>query len=304
MLAGLEEAFPECTVNAIRTLMWKAIDYAGVFPPAALPVADAVRNYARYMGSADAWALGTFVLPLDRLEEFDAAAAGLGLERRIDLSAILPGPDFDPEPLRRALAFGSVVNAQVPVREPANVTAVAALTAPGIDIYFEAPATGTQLDLLTVIANEGERAKLRTGGTRHGSIPAPVDVVKFLRECRQARVGFKMTAGLHHAVRGIHPLTNEKDPPLELMHGFLNILLAAALVFTGGTDDDALRTIEEESAAAFRFTEDAAEWHNHRIAREELRFVREEFATSFGSCSFEEPLADLRSFGFLQAAAA
>ena len=110
-------------MNAIRTLLWKAIDYAGVFPPAGLPMADAVRNYARYMGSADVWALGTFVLPLERLQEFDAAAAGLGLERRIDVSVVLPGPDFDADLLRKGLGFGTVVNAEVPIQERASVGA-------------------------------------------------------------------------------------------------------------------------------------------------------------------------------------
>ena len=95
-------------MNAVRALLAGAIDYAGLFPPASLQMADAVRNYSRYQSAPDAWALGNFVLPLDRLREFDAAAAGLGLERRVMLSAVLPSAEFDRTALGAALAFGYV----------------------------------------------------------------------------------------------------------------------------------------------------------------------------------------------------
>ena len=45
-------------MSAIRTLMMGLVDYAGLFPPAALPMADAVKNYAEYLKGPDVWALG------------------------------------------------------------------------------------------------------------------------------------------------------------------------------------------------------------------------------------------------------
>jgi len=80
------------------------------------------------------------------------------------------------------------------------------------------------------------------------------------------------------------------------MHGFVNLFLGAALVWRG---QGPLPTLEEQSAAAFRFGDEAVEWHGHRVSAEELREVREQFAISFGSCSFEEPVADLRALGWL-----
>ncbi len=50
--------------DALRPLLSGLIDYAGLFPPAAVSMADAVANYAAYRTSADAWALGRFVLPV------------------------------------------------------------------------------------------------------------------------------------------------------------------------------------------------------------------------------------------------
>ena len=46
---------------AFRTLLRGAIDYAGLFPPAQLSMAEAVANHADYLASGDAWALGRFV---------------------------------------------------------------------------------------------------------------------------------------------------------------------------------------------------------------------------------------------------
>lgn len=295
MLAGFEESLPGAGMSAIRTLMTQAIDYAGLFPPASLGMADAVRNYARYASGPDAWALGNFVLPLASLREFEAAAAGLGLERRIPLTVILPGVEFDVDAVKTGLSFGIVRSAEVRVDEPAQVGAVASLAAPGVDSYFEIPARHDWMDVLAAIAEEGERAKVRTGGVERGSIPSPLDVVNFMAECARARVAFKATAGLHHALRGEHALTYEADAPTETMHGFLNVLLAAALVFAGGDDGAALRTVEETRADAFRFSEDAVAWDGKRLSLDDLRYAREQFVISFGSCSFDEPLADLRA---------
>src|SRR5581483_1252946 len=121
-------------MNAVRALMAGAIDYAGLFAPASLPMADAVRNYARYQTGPHAWALGNFVVPLDRLKEFDSSAAGLGLERRITLTVVLPSPDLDSGRLT-GLAFGYVASLEVRVSEPEQVGEVAALAPPGVTNY-------------------------------------------------------------------------------------------------------------------------------------------------------------------------
>src|SRR5215216_2608933 len=63
---------------ALRVLLQDAIDYAGLFPPAQLDMSGAVAEYASYLGSVDAWALGRFVAPVARLDELVAAAVSLG----------------------------------------------------------------------------------------------------------------------------------------------------------------------------------------------------------------------------------
>jgi hypothetical protein len=83
------------------------------------------------------------------------------------------------------------------------------------------------------------------------------------------------------------------------MHGFLNLLVAAAFAFEGGDEQTVVGALEETSASAFRFSDNAVEWHGLAVATEGLKRVREQFAISFGSCSFEEPLADLRALGLI-----
>ena len=72
------------------------VDYAGLFPPATLSMAEAVANYASYHRGPESWALGRFVVPAGRLREFgDAAAQHLG-----------SGPQARPWRLSALLASG------------------------------------------------------------------------------------------------------------------------------------------------------------------------------------------------------
>src|SRR5437868_11383740 len=57
--------------SPVRALLSASVDYAGLFPPAELPLQAALSNHAEYVRSKDAWMLGAFVLPIAK---FSAAA--------------------------------------------------------------------------------------------------------------------------------------------------------------------------------------------------------------------------------------
>src|SRR5579862_3638410 len=59
----------------IRTLLTELIDYAGLFPPAGLDMAAAVRNYASWLSGDYSWMLGRFIVPAARVDEFERAAS-------------------------------------------------------------------------------------------------------------------------------------------------------------------------------------------------------------------------------------
>src|SRR5436309_1541360 len=63
------ESPPSMSHASLTALMTGLVDYAGLFPPAQLSMADAAANYLQYRASGDAWMLGRFVCPAPRLGE-------------------------------------------------------------------------------------------------------------------------------------------------------------------------------------------------------------------------------------------
>ena len=61
--------------SALGELLTNLVDYAGLFPPAALPMRDAVLSYDEYRRGSTAWALGRFVVTVARLAEFEGEFA-------------------------------------------------------------------------------------------------------------------------------------------------------------------------------------------------------------------------------------
>lgn len=62
------------TLPSLYTFLEGLIDYAGLFPPAGLPLPDALDNYSRYRQQAENWMLDRFIIPAGRLPELDAHA--------------------------------------------------------------------------------------------------------------------------------------------------------------------------------------------------------------------------------------
>jgi hypothetical protein len=159
--------------------------------------------------------------------------------------------------------------------------------------YFEIPIRGDVSPLVNAIARAGARAKVRTGGVTPGSIPPAREIIDFIAACRRERVPFKATAGLHHPIRGSYRLTYERDSPVESMYGFVNVFVASALIYAGESEGTAIAALEESDRHAFVFKDDAISWRDKRITSGQIEASRREFAISFGSCSFREPIDEL-----------
>lgn len=246
---------------ALRALLERLIDYAGTFPPAALPCSAAAENFATYRQSEHAWMLRWLVVSAADLPRVPAELAGA--------LAVLGDSDH---PGAAALESKRVVSAPRPV-------------------YCEVPPT--ELD---AVKQAGCFAKVRTGGVKPDAIPSVADVAQFIRACAERRLAFKATAGLHHPVRAEHPLTYEPDAPRAVMHGFLNVFVAACLAWHGERNIEPI--LAETDPTAFRF-DDRAHWRDRSLSAEQVRDARANFCHAFGSCSFEEPVRDLQSLGLL-----
>jgi hypothetical protein len=173
-----------------------------------------------------------------------------------------------------------------------------------LDPYIEVPVSGDLRGLIAAMAGTGARAKVRTGGVTPEAIPSARDVAKFIFACAAADVPFKATAGLHHPIRAEYGLTYEKGCPRAPMFGYLNVFLAAAMIKAVGPGklpiEELTQILEEANPAAFVFDKSGVTWRDRRVDLARLARVRESFATTFGSCSFEEPVNELRALGLLK----
>ncbi len=154
--------------------------------------------------------------------------------------------------------------------------------------------------MVAALAGADAGAKVRTGGVTPEAFPHPELLAEFLTLCAAADVPFKATAGLHHAVRASYPLTYEPGCPKNVMHGFLNLFIAAALVRTHRCDTQvALAVLEETDPTAFRFSDTLVNWREYVLSDAQIAQSRETFALSYGSCSFHEPVDELQRLGIL-----
>jgi hypothetical protein len=83
------------------------------------------------------------------------------------------------------------------------------------------------------------------------------------------------------------------------MHGFLNVFIAAAFAWHGADRAQLLDVLNETGARAFQFGDPGLHWRGRHLSTEDIAIARRDFAHSFGSCSFEEPLTDLRHLELL-----
>ena len=292
--------------RTLHALLHTLIDYAGLFPPAGLDMGAVVRNYALYRRERHAWMLGRLVVPVSRLEELLAAmnAAGVAADAHAWRISALAGDDFAGD-VARTNAFNArgaqarVDALEVKAPSAAAIRAVAAATPPGLRVYAEIPVGDDPRALVAVVAETKLRAKIRTGGVSAEAIPAPEAVARFVRACYASGAGFKATAGLHHPLRAMQPLTYEAGAPRSVMHGFLNVFLTAVFHHNGMTIADANALMHRGAIDDVLFSDDHVTWREYRVSHDELTTIRRRFAISFGSCSFREPVDDLIKAGLL-----
>lgn len=300
---------------SIGAFMDSIIDYAGLFPPAKLDMATTVKNYAAYRGGPQNWMLGKLIVPVARFAEFEEHAVPL-LPKSTDdgwsISA-LTAPADDAEALARDLDLIAKFNDRhaVPTKGEARVDAIelkvtksdaldAALDSipDEIEPFFEIAADRDPRGLITMLSGSGAGAKIRTGGITPDLFPKPADVARFIGACASAGVSFKATAGLHHPFRHA-----SKGVPGATEFGFVNIFLGAALTLSEQLElADLERILAEEIIDHFVFDHDAIGWDGLFVSIEEIEDCRVNFARSYGSCSFIEPIEDLENLRLLKPA--
>ena len=237
--------------ESLRTLLTNLVDYAGLYPPAALPFPEVIANYERYLLSPEAWMLNRLVLPMEKLGELVC-----GEKWRVTLLV-----EGEPGPLP-------------PQVETLETKSGKRLSLP---TYCEVP-----LDRV-----DDGYAKVRTGGLTADATPPLETLADFLCGAAARHLPFKATAGLHHPIR-------------SNMHGFLNVFVAATFAWLEVQKPQIIAVLNESDPQSFEFRDDGLRWRDWSASTAEVEQARRNFAHSFGSCSFEEPVNDLRQLGLLK----
>lgn len=288
----------ETLARPLRLLMQGFIDYAGLFPPAELALPVVAATYAAHRAGPHAWMLGHLIVPFAQLAPLGDLLPATLLGAPWRMSVVV---NRDPATSIAAITaqdgrFGDNLLVKSIELRADNVDAILALagSVPSwLTTYIEIPLEPDPRPLIEAIAAAGLRAKVRTGGITAEAFPSSLSLVRFLAACTAAGVPFKATAGLHHPLRGVYPLTYEAGSPRAPMFGYLNLLLATAALRCGADAASAIALLEERDPATMRVGEDEIAWRDQRWSRETLRAVRHTGLVAIGSCSFYEPVEEL-----------
>lgn len=320
-------------MNAVKTLMLRSLDYAGIFPPAQLPFKDAIEEFSRCRRDADEWLLARFVLPAARVGEFAQLASGelaeagathqpwhvTGLLRTgasIDEALNILRSDAQ---ILRGLADSHpgclvVDSCELPLPEEVLTTHDQELArgfiAAALEIFDEMNFRGPtfwEVNLAKAFEHFALAAhqanllqtgrtclKFRTGGLNASAIVSPENLAHAFLIAQRERVPFKLTAGLHLAMRHFDTSVGAD------VFGFINVFSAAVLGWKYNLSLTELKLIlEEKDSVAFKFDSDGLVWKKYSASIADIRAVRSEGLRSFGSCSFFEPIEDLKQLKLL-----
>lgn len=282
--------------NTLDETLIGFFDDAAVFPPRLSPLNRAVQEHLRNRTRPLGTAVGPLILPLKDIPQ--AGQLAIAVAGRADDAV-----DLASNPLRLGVVVpvGELAAAiETATRLPPEVVvdALELKTSPGKSIlaieieqarkaadsfrvFVELTLDQISDGALGAIEGTPVMLKYRTGGLEAGLFPSSRELATVIKAAVGHDVSFKLTAGLHEAVR----FTNSRTGLTH--HGFLNIAIATASA-RGGADVDALTAILEErdgTVLADKYREYPNDWRHSFL--------------SFGTCSVSEPAESLVELGLL-----
>lgn len=281
----------------VPTLLNGLIDDAAVFPPGNALLPDAVVAHRAHRTAWYATMVGPLLLPASSLRGLPPL---LGADETLAIGLVgdtgLAGlPDavatVDPRVEIRQVEVAVAKRGEDP--RPGLEYLLGLLAGwPQLIGYAEIPLSAGLQGALDTIAEARAggstvAAKFRTGGLAAELFPTPIELAAVICACRDRQVPFKLTAGLHHAIRHADPETG------FVHHGFLGVL---AGVLAATLDDAEVADVAELLAATDAVP--LVKAVHRRIDQARPLWV------GFGSCSIEEPVADLAGLGLLRTEAA
>lgn len=300
-------------MSPVAALLGDSLDFAGRYPPARLSPEATVAEYARLLRKAP-WFAGRLVWPAEDLDRLSDLAEGHAPTARLPetqgawaVSAVTRAAAsedfrFDLESIgefneRHSMEGGAAMridSLECRVESLADCESVVESTPEDVFPYLEIAWQKDPRGLIAALAGAGAGAKLRTGGLDAASHPSADAVAQFVVACARADVPFKATAGLHRAMR------HQDDSIGCAQHGFMNLFAAAALVQANAIDETRVaRLLCVTNPSEIVLSRDGIAWSGQRANQAAIRSARQDLLHSFGSCSWEEPIADLTALRLL-----
>jgi hypothetical protein len=310
------------------------IDYAGLFPPASLNLAQAFNNFIMYLDGDYKWMLSRFIIPAKRLPELSELMEHVKYSEELVIPFSILGSggsntdefavNFESD-LKHIIEFQNKFGPKVTTEayetrlpaklveegSPKDIAGLIGLVSKTfetklnkkVNAFYEAALKGDFNNRVVKTAeaislHNGKSAsagfKLRTGGVDSSAFPPPEEIAFAILTCLEYNVPMKCTAGLHH------PILHYDDSVKANMHGFLNVFGAGIFAYVCSLDEEeTLNILNEEDPYAFHFLEEGIELNDNFAAIEEIEEARQKFMISYGSCSFDEPVDDLKTMELL-----
>ena len=274
--------------TALPALLAGLIDDAAVFPPGNAPLPVAVGRHRVHRRAPYAALVGPLLVPAAEVDALRAQARSQP-EEPLAVS-LISRPGVDP-----AVVVGAVerltgdAGCDVTGAELGWFSGWRDLAVGALPLTLEIPRgvdRDRALDDVAAAVDEVGRpaqAKFRTGATPTWAWPDEAELADFL--CDGARLGlpFKLTGGLHHAVRAEH----DGDP----QHGLLNVLLAVHTAARGSGPSSVAAVLSQRDA---RPLADAVA----ALDDAEVRRVRS-LLTASGCCEVTDPIGELDALGVI-----
>lgn len=316
--------------DAIKQFMNGIIDYAGLFPPAKLPFKEAFSNYLNYRDENFNWMLSKFILPASLIHKINAYDDTIRKRNQtIPFSLLLsyvPDTVSALAKIKKELKLardlkiyfqGLVSTDSIELRIPNQLTdspdiqtylsflealpeEIITSDIRPVNLFVETDLNDDCEDSIeafsTALAEFNKKNlpftfgfKLRCGGVTADLFPTVKQVAMAIESAAKHALSMKFTAGLHHPIRHYNTTVNTK------MFGFFNIFFGAALYYHHLIDtDDLYLLLSDENPDSFQFQTVSASWNQIPISLPQIIDARDNFAIAYGSCSFQEPIEDLR----------
>ncbi len=282
----------------IPELFGALVDDAAVFPPGNSPLPQAVAHHAGHRGAWYGACVGPLLVPAGSATDLLAVLDGGGWPGPGTLdTTVVARPGTDPAALAEALAvLAADPRVDLVAVELGWTDDWRRLGVPGeLPLALEVPRGEEEqsealADIrLSVAEGDAVVAKFRTGPTPTWPWPDEDELARFLTGAIGAPVPFRLTGGLHHAVRGRY----EVDGVPEENHGLLNILLATAAALDHAPREEVAAILADRDTSAL--VSAVGTWSHHTDRR-----VRSAF-TAYGCCTVTDPLGELTGLGLITA---